>query len=768
MRICGQWFDETIRARIDDMLQRVPDISRSTLAERICHWLGWNDRRGQPQLGGARKALAELGRRGAVALPPSAAKVVRASTLTAPDAPVVQPVTQANVTGDLASLGAVVVERVDTVAQRALYRQLMNQHPLGDKPLCGAQIRYLFSCPAGYLGAAAFQSASFALKSRDQWIGWNEPTRRGNLARVVANARFLILPTATVPHLASHLLGRLTRQLPDDWEARYGVRPVLLETFVHPDYDGTCYKAAGWECIGQSAGRRDGVAKALWVRPLVPGVKKTLRQGPASLPHERPTHPKNWIENEFGGLRVWDARLKQRLYQIAEDFWSRLQSPSLTRRCADRARTIGAYRFFKNPNVNLTNLIDAHRQAVIERMAEHPLVLVPQDTTSLNYTSHRDAGDMGPIGSKVKGGPVGLILHNSHAFTPDGVPLGVVTADCWARDPEAHGQRRPPEERESNKWLDAYGMLQKIAPQLPDTTLVSIGDREADLFELFSLARDPKSPRILVRAHKGRSRQVIQDDTLTPLWAYVGGLDVAGRLELELPRRGNNRARRAELEVRFAPAQIKAPKGRSDAPLDLWAVHLWERDPPPDTEAVEWLLLTNVATTRYEDALERARWYSARWGIEVFHRTLKTGCQIEDRQLGYRARLESCLAVDMVMAWRVYYLTMMGRVDADLPCTVFFQDPEWKALYSWHHNTVELPDKPPSLKEAVLWIAKKGGFQGRKADGAPGVEVLWHGLQKLDVAIDMYLIYRPNERRAMRSECPPWYLHPDADGEDSG
>jgi hypothetical protein len=105
------------------------------------------------------------------------------------------------------------------------------------------------------------------------------------------------------------------------------------------------------------------------------------------------------------------------------------------------------------------------------------------------------------------------------------------------RAPEAHGQRRPPEERESNKWLDAYGMLQKIAPQLPDTTLVSIGDREADLFELFSLARDPKSPRILVRAHKGRSRQVIQDDTLTPLWAYVGGLDMAGRLELELPRR---------------------------------------------------------------------------------------------------------------------------------------------------------------------------------------------------------------------------------------
>ena len=347
MRLCGQWFDETILARIVDTVKRVPDISRSALAERVCHWLSWNNIRGQPQLGGARKALAELDRRGAIQLPPAVTVPVRTPTEPAPPARAPQAV----VAGELASLGAVRVERVDTAAQRALYRQLMQQHPLGDQPLCGAQLRYLFSCPAGYLGAAAFQSASFALLARDQWIGWSEPTRRGNLARVVANARFLVLPSVSVPHLASHLLGRLTRQLPEDWEARYGVRPLLLETFVHPDYDGTCYKAAGWECVGQSAGRRDGVAKAIWVRPLAPEARKALRQGPACLPRERPQHPANWIENEFGGLRLWDARLRERLYQVAEDFWSRLQSPSLTRRCADRARTMGAYRFFRNPKV---------------------------------------------------------------------------------------------------------------------------------------------------------------------------------------------------------------------------------------------------------------------------------------------------------------------------------------------------------------------------------------------------------------------------------
>jgi len=766
MRICGQWFDETMRARIADAVARTPDISRGALAEQVCDWLDWNDTRGQPQLGGARKAVAELHRRGAIVLPPTTARPARASP--AQPAPVAD-IGQANVERDLADLGAVALEPVDTAARRAVYRQLMQQHPLGDRPLCGAQLRYLVTCPAGYLGAAAFQSASFALKARDTWIGWSEPTRRGNLARVVANARFLILPWVKVPHLASHVLGMLARQLPRDWEARYGIRPLLLETFVHPDYDGTCYKAAGWECVGTSAGRRDGVAKAVWLRPLAPRAREALLQGPARLPRERPQHPEDWIENEFGGLKLWDTRLKRRLYRVAEDFWSHLQSESLTRRCADRARTMGAYRFLQNPKVNMTLLLEAHRQAVIARMAEHPLVLVPQDTTALNYTGHRDAGDMGPIGTKVEGGPIGLILHNSHAFTPDGVPLGVVSAEAWARDPETHGRKRALEERESRKWLDAYATLQGVAPQLPNTTLVSIGDREADLFELFALARDPQSPRILVRANKGRGRQVVEDATLTPLWTHVAGLKAAGRLELQLPRRGGRRARRAELEVRFAPVAIKAPKQcAAEAPLDLWAVHLWERDPPANTEAVEWLLLTNVPTTTLEEALERARWYSARWGIEVFHRTLKTGCRIEDRQLGFRARLENCLAIDLVMAWRVYYLTMLGRVEEELPCTVFFQDPEWKALYTWHHHTTEVPEKPPSLKEAVLWIAKKGGFQGRKADGHPGTEVLWHGLQKLDVAVEMYLVFRPLERGALKSEFPPWYLRPDADEEDTG
>lgn len=182
MRIFGLWFNETILANIAYTLKHVPDITRSALAEWDCDWLGWNDGRGQHQPGGGRKVLAVLVRRGVLALPPAATARGSDQALS-PDTQAPVPLAQAVVTGGFAHLGGVQLELVSTLEQRARYRQLMQQHPLGDKSLCGAQLRYLFASLAGFHGAAAFQSASFAIKARDSWIGWGELVRRGNLAR---------------------------------------------------------------------------------------------------------------------------------------------------------------------------------------------------------------------------------------------------------------------------------------------------------------------------------------------------------------------------------------------------------------------------------------------------------------------------------------------------------------------------------------------------------------------------------------------------------
>jgi len=133
-------------------------------------------------------------------------------------------------------------------------------------------------------------------------------------------------------------------------------------------------------------------------------------------------------------------------------------------------------------------------------------------------------------------------------------------------------------------------------------------------------------------------------------------------------------------------------------------------------------------------------WYSRRWGIEVLHRTLKSGCRIEQRQLGQADRLEACLAIDLVVAWRIYYLTKLGREHPEAPCTVYFEDAEWQALMVFTTQKPTPPSMPPSLREAIHRVAGLGGFLGRKGDGEPGTQTLWLGLQRLDDITTMWLV----------------------------
>jgi hypothetical protein len=170
-----------------------------------------------------------------------------------------------------------------------------------------------------------------------------------------------------------------------------------------------------------------------------------------------------------------------------------------------------------------------------------------------------------------------------------------------------------------------------------------------------------------------------------------------------------------------------------------------EPAPPADVPAVEWLLLTTVPVASVADALDRLAWYACRWGIEVWHKVLKSGCQIEARQLETADRLKRCLALYAVIAWRILYATMLARAVPDLPATVLLEDTEWQALACVSQHTPQPPPAPPSLAQAVHWLAQLGGFQNRKHDGWPGVTVLWKGFQHLADLTRMYRVLRPDE-----------------------
>ncbi|MGI9303145.1 MAG: IS4 family transposase [Gammaproteobacteria bacterium] len=762
MRVCGQEFTPAVLDRIRATVLAEPQISRRALSRRVCEWLGWRSGSGAWQHGGCRKALVALERREVLELP-CPQRVFAARQTPAMEVDVAQVCTT------LEALGAVELVAIGSHRSREakLWRALMQRyHYLGDKPLCGAQIRYLIRSERhGWLGAMAFNSAGWALRARDEFIGWSEAARRQQLPRVVCNSRFVIVPGVQVANLASYVLGCVARQLPRDWEARYGVAPVLMETFVDPRrFDGTCYRAANWVEVGTSAGRRDGIAKTLLLYPLHPQWRETLcAAAPIRLGEparaQLPT-PAAWSAAEFATLRVYDERLKRRLFLIAEDFYNQPQA-NVPQACGSPARTRGTYRFLQNHKITMDVILTPHLESTITRIKAHKIVLAPQDTTTLNYSHHPGTIGLGPVNTKTDQA-TGLMLHDTLAFSEHGTPLGVIDAQCWARDPHDHGKsaRRKEvaiEHKESIKWLRSYRKLAAVQALCPETMLVSVGDRESDLHDLFAeAAHTPAGPQLLVRAERSRARRV-EDESL---WSFVSAQAVAGTLTLTLPKRGKRGARQAVLEVRFSEVELQAPKHSPLPAVRLWAVHLLEDAAEDGGEPIEWMLLTTVPVTTFQQAVQRAEWYAARWGIEVFHRTLKSGCRIKDRQLGTAERLQACLGIDMVVAWRIYHLTMLGREVPQHPCTVFFEEVEWKALHCYHYKTPLTPDEPPSMGEAIRMLGALGGHLGRKSDAPPGTQVLWRGLQRLDTAAQMYMVFTQSPAPNSWCSYPDGYLPP--------
>jgi hypothetical protein len=451
---------------------------------------------------------------------------------------------------------------------------------------------------------------------------------------------------------------------------------------------------------------------------------------------------RSWAEVEFGGAQLGDPRRTRRLVQLAEQR-ARQPSASFAQGCGGAAGAKAAYRFFANVNVTPEALLEPHRQATVVRMAQQAVVLLPQDTTQVDYSRHTDTHGLGVLQSERQRG---LLLHTTLAVTPERVPLGVIDQQIWTRDPEQLGKRhrtkqRSINEKESRKWLDSLAQAQRLQAQLPQVQLVSIADREGDVYDFLQPILG-KGPAVLVRAIRDRRVNAVQRH----LWAHVQSQSLAGRLTLQVPRAPKQPAHAAELEVRFAAVNVRPPKGRrgEDLPeLQLWAVLAHEVSPPAGSQAVEWLLLSSLPVTSFEQACQRIKWYTCRWLNEIYHKVLKSGCRIEARQLEHLANLKRYLALDGVVAWQVLYLTMLGRQLPDAPCTAVLERHEWQALYCFIQQVAAPPAQPPSLRQAIRWIAQLGGFLGRKADGHPGVTTLWRGLQRLHDITNMWQLVHP-------------------------
>ncbi|MBN2494882.1 MAG: IS4 family transposase [Deltaproteobacteria bacterium] len=462
----------------------------------------------------------------------------------------------------------------------------------------------------------------------------------------------------------------------------------------------------------------------------------------------------DWVTDEMASCDLGDKRLDDRQARLLRRL-SAEPDLSIPAACKGLAETMAAYRFFDNDRVSPERMLAPHAAATVERLKQWDRVLLVQDTTELDFTGRDESSGLGPLNWAER---VGLFDHSMLAFTAEGLCLGVVDADIWTRHGPPQKRKRkskPIEQKESMRWLKGYRQACEIAREAEGTLVIVVADREGDIYELFveaeRAAQGSGRAEWIVRACQDRSlpeRRPNRPYTHEKLWEAVRGSPAVGIRTTRLPRRCGRPEREAKLEVRLKEVVLKAPfrKGRKLPDVAVRAVLASEVEAPEGEEPVEWMLLTSLAVCGFTDACTIIDSYLQRWQIEVYYRVLKGACCVESLQLRSVDRLKRCIMLKKIVAWRALFVTHLSRVCPEAPCTVAFEDAEWKSAHVVGRGG-PLPSEPPPLSAFVALAASFGGYLGRKGDGPPGPIRLCIGLQAVHHYATAWLAFGPEGSR---------------------
>lgn len=738
---------------------------RFDLAKQVCTHFKFHDARGEMQTSGCLKALRKLESSGHFDLPKAQHKASTKSPRRLTE-PVPLPV---DVPSEVNHISALELVRVQDAEQMRTWNELMlTEHYLSSATLVGRQLRYLIRSEHGWLGGIGFAAPALQLAARDRWIGWDKATRQALLHSIVGMSRFLIRPSINCKNLASKVLGMSMATIADDFEQQYGYRPLLIESFVDTEhYSGTSYQAANWLAIGKTKGRgrQDRYSKStlsqktIYMYTLETQFRKQLGLSPSAglgaLGISDGLDAAQWAGHEFGGAPLGDKRLSRRLVNVAH---AKAQTPSQAFSGVakgDWAATKAYYRMIDQPEdsaVNLANILQPHRERTARRMRGQKTVLCLQDGSELNYTNLEKCSGLGDLKANQTGAKMkGLNLHSTFAIAPNGLPLGVLKAQCIAPETRSPDDQRKPskipiEEKKTFVWIEHHRDLVDLAATMPQTQLVNVCDREADFFELFDEQR--RSPRVelLIRAQHDRT---ISEDPFK-LFAAIRQTSVQSRVSVSVPKqsarpkKSKQKAklarpgRQAELALRHLTIQLPAPSYyRDKEPVEIQLIHAVEENPPQGTKAVEWFLLTTIKIDSAKDIEKCLRWYTLRWRIEDWHRVLKSGCKIDDLAHETAERLRRAIGINLVIAWRIMLMTLLGRETPELPAEILFSDIEVRTLHAYAKKRLK---SPLLLGEAVQLVARIGGHLGRKKDPPPGHQVMWRGYAALQLLCDGFLL----------------------------
>jgi hypothetical protein len=451
----------------------------------------------------------------------------------------------------------------------------------------------------------------------------------------------------------------------------------------------------------------------------------------------------NWIIEETKSANFGDKRLNKRYGDLLNSL-SNAPNNSIPASFKSWSETLAAYRFFNHKKITHYDILAPHQSATLERIKRERIVLIPQDTTEIDFSGRQPITGMGYLSTE---NTHGFYLHPGLAITPERSCLGVIHMQTWTREKigiRHERNKKSIEQKESHCWLKGYEAANAVALASPETMIVSIADREGDIYELLEKMPSEKNKAYwLIRSQHNRGLLDEAGKKLeSHLWEAVKASEVVGEMEFNMPdgkiynrqrtERQPRQERTVRQEIRTCAAHIRPPKGKGKGlpPIAINIVHCVEVDPPTEEEKIEWLLITSVPIDTAEKALEVVEWYLCRWQIELFFKILKSGCTVEELQFDTLDATTNCVAFYLVIAWRILYLTMLGRNCPDIDCDAVFEESEWKSVYSIVTKKIP-PKKPPKLNEVIIMIAKLGGFLARKSDGHPGSKVMWIGMQRM-------------------------------------
>lgn len=467
--------------------------------------------------------------------------------------------------------------------------------------------------------------------------------------------------------------------------------------------------------------------------------------------------------SELGTAQFGDARLTKRISKIAESL-SQKPNTSIPAAFASRADMEACYRFFDNDNVAPDKILQPHIEATYKRIEAHNYVLLVQDTTEIDLTRPAQQVDgAGPMDSEARRG---AFYHPVVAFDFNGVALGIAGQKMWTRDALRKGSKSekaeqrhttPIEEKESYRWIEGLRKSELAAQACPETTCVSVGDSESDIYELFVAASQSKVTNLQLLVRAGQDRNTTGEGhwmEQVEATAKIADHSVLVRAREAKVGKGKSarshsrKQRTAEIEIRKATIEVARPiKGDTKLPafVRVNVVLCKESNPPEGEDAICWMLVTTLPIETDEDVQRVIRSYCIRWQIEVFFRTLKQGCRIEHRRFEALDRVYNCLTLYSVVAWRLMYICYMGRECPDVDCELIFEPSEWKSVYAMLR--IEAPKEgSPRLNDVVRAIARLGGFVDRPKN-EPGTQTMWVGLQRCYDLSKAWEIFGPGSKK---------------------